>query len=313
MKKIAIASAVAAAMMAGSVSAAGHGVYGNIRVELQSEDSLALDSGKLVFGFVGEEDLGNGMTALYKVEFENDDTDHESTGLSNDRSYVGLKGDFGQVIAGVVGDAAGFACGATDIFVNNSDLACALGVTSNGAVDNAILYTNSFDAFTVALGVTFDGDLGDDPLGTPSTASSQVDGGNPAPGNHTILGFQYDGGMWTVGAQVTDPDGDIPGAESATVIGGSVKIGPGTLGLALGDSGADDDNDATDIAYAMPLGGGTFKIGLSSGDALDAGKGDTTNVQWDTSLSKSVYTGVQYSDPDNADDALIEGWLGYKF
>ena len=312
MKKIAIASAVAAAMISGSASAAE--AYGNIRIELQSQEEMALDSGKLVFGFKGEEDLGNGMSALYHVEFEHDDTDVETTGLSNDRSYVGLKGDWGQVIAGVVGDAAGFACGATDIFVNNSDLACALGVTSNGAVDNAILYTNSFDAFTVALGVTFDGDLGDDPLGLsgPSTATSQVDGGNPAPGNHTIFGFQYDGGMWSVGAQITSPDDDL-GAEDATVIGGSVKIGPGTLGLALGDSGADDDNDATDIAYAMPLGGGTFKIGLSSGDALDAGKGDTTNVQWDTSLSKSVYTGVQYSDPDNADDALIEGWLGYKF
>lgn len=303
MKKLVIASAVSAVLASG-VATADTTFGGNIRLNLQSQGEIGLESGKLVINVNASEDLGNGMTGIAKLEMEHDNADHEQTGWSNDKSYVGLKGDFGQITAGVQGDAAGFACGATDIFVSNSGNACGVGA-ANGSLDNAVVYANNFDAVTLVVGMTFDGSLTSaSPVGPDATQPFGVQG------NHAVIGVNFDGGMFTVGGQITSPDSDL-NADDLMVIGGSVKLGEGTLGLTMGDNGTDD---AMAIAYAMPLAGGTIKVGMDMGDALDTPDGDTTtNLQFDKSLSKAVYTGVQFSSVDGVEDDLIQGWLGYKF
>jgi predicted porin len=305
MKKLVIASAVAAVMASGA-AVADTTMGGNIRLQLQNQGEMALNSNKLTFDVKASEDLGNGMTAIARLELENDDADNETTGWSNDLSYVGLKGSFGQVTAGVQDDAAGFACGATDIFTDNSGEACGVGAV-NGPLDNAVVYVGSFDAVTVVAGLTFDGDL---------ASGDMVDAGptQPLSGNHSVIAVNFDGGMFSVGGQITSPDSEYD-ADDLTVIGGSVKLGEGTLGLTFADNGTDD---AMAVAFAMPLAGGTAKIGMDSGDALDVahgGNGDDTilNVEYDANLGKSAYWGVQYSSPDWAEDDLIQGIIGYKF
>jgi hypothetical protein len=61
----------------------------------------------------------------------------------------------------------------------------------------------------------------------------------------------------------------------------------------------------------MPLAGGSFRIGMDTGE--DAGVADTTHVQFTKSLSKSVYTGVEFASVDGADDDMLAGWIGMKF
>jgi len=306
MKKTAIlATAVATALMAGA-AAAESSVYGNIRLNVQSQDQLAMESGKLIVGFKGSEDLGNGMAAIYHIEMEHDRADNETAGQtwSNDLSFVGLKGDFGQVTLGVQDDAAGFACGATDIFISYTGEVCG-AAASNGPLDNAIVYANTFGDLTFVGGITLDGDL------TATSPSIASDGSNPAPGNHTVVALNYAAGDLQLGFQLTSPDSDL-NIDDWMVVGGSYTMDQFTFGFTLADDG---NETGTELAVAVGLGGGTVKVGLSQGEDI-IGE-DIVNVQYDYNLSKKVYTGVQYSSVDKAvgsdPDDLIQAWLGMKF
>jgi predicted porin len=307
MKKTAIlATAVATALMAGA-AAAESSVYGNIRLNIQSQDQLALESGKLIVGFKGSEDLGNGMAAIYHIEMEHDRADNETGGQTwtNDLSFVGLKGDFGQVTLGVQDDAASFACGQTDIFISNTGVICG-AAASNGPLDNAIVYANTFGDLTFVGGITLDGDL------TATTPSIASDGSNPAPGNHTVVALSYAAGDLQVGFQLTSPDSDL-NIDDWMVVGGSYTMDQFTVGFTLADDGNETGTDLT-VAIAG-VAGGTIKAGIQSGEDL-IGR-DIVNVQYDRNLSKKVYTGVQYSSVDNAagsdPDDLIQAYLGMKF
>jgi predicted porin len=309
MKKLVIASAVAAVMASGSVMA-DTTLGGEVRLKLQNQGETALNSGKLTVKINGSEDLGNGMTGFAYLEMENDSADNEKSGFSNDKSYVGIKGDFGQLTLGAQSDAAGFACGGTDIFTDNSGNTCGVGAY-NGTLDNAVTYVKAINALTFVVGLTFDGDL--------STGEMvDLDAAQPAHGNHTVIALNYDGGMFTVGGQITSPDSDL-NIEDWTVIGGTVKLGGGTLGLTYADNGNDDSNDAVAVAYSMPLAGGTIKVGVDSGDALKSSKKanpdeDTiTNVEFKKSLGKSTYAGVQLSDDARNADTLFQAYMGYNF
>jgi predicted porin len=298
MKKLVIASAVAAVMASGTVLAETT-FGGHIRLELGSNmGETSLDSHKLVFNMKSSEDLGNGMTALAFVEYEHDNADFESTGLHNDKSYVGIKGDFGQLTLGAQGDAAGFACGATDIYTVQSGQACGVGAT-NGTLDNAVVYVKGFNAVTFVLGATFDGNI---------DTGVQQDSAQPAKGNHTVVALNFDGGAFSVGGQITNPDSDVADV-TWTVLGGSVKLGEGTLGLTLSDNGADNDNTASAIAFSMPVAGGTVKVGVDAGDAVD----DTTHLEFVKNLGKSAYAGVEYAGFDVAEDDYLAAFMGYKF
>ncbi len=331
MKKLVIASAVAAVMASGSVMA-DTTLGGEVRLKLQNQGSMALNSGKLTVKINGSEDLGNGMTGLAYLEMENDSADNETDTFHNDKSYVGIKGDFGQLTLGAQGDAAGFACGGTDIFTDNSGNACGVGAT-NGTLDNAVVYVKGIDALTFVLGLTFDGDVKKGEMvdaGAPPTVVADLEawlaGTQPAPGNHSVIALNYAVDAFSVGLQATTPDSDtvdvvegLTGVklETVTVIGGTVKLGEGTLGLTYADNGQSKNNDAMAIAYSMPLAGGTVMIGVDQGDALKGGKNgkeDTiTNLEFKKKLGKSTYAGVQFSDDAREEDSLIQAYMGYNF
>lgn len=82
-------------------------VYGKANVSFQSADEGGKSTTELVsnasrIGFKGKEDLGNGLKAVYKFEYETqiDDGDKKGQTFSQRNIYVGLEGGFGQVIAG---------------------------------------------------------------------------------------------------------------------------------------------------------------------------------------------------------------------
>jgi predicted porin len=287
MKKSPIIAAAIAATIAGSAFAADTTIYGNIRLEVVNQTDLNMDSSKLVVGFKSSEDMGNGMTGFMHMELEHDDANEEVSGWTNDKSYVGLKGDFGQVTLGRQADAAGFACGGTDIFTKVSGQACGAGAI-NGGLDNALVYTGGTGNVTFVLGATLDG--------TQDQA-----------GDNTIIAAKYAADNFSVGFQMTSFD-IVRGGESQSVIGGTYTINEMQIGATLANDG---NESATAIALKMPLAGGSFRIGMDTGE--DAGVADTTHVQFTKSLSKSVYTGVEFASVDGADDDMLAGWIGMKF
>ncbi len=300
MKKLVIASAVAAIMASGTAMA-DTTFGGNARLQLKNQDELDLDSTKLTIDIKSSEDLGNGMTAIARIELEHDDADEKQSGWDNDLSYVGLKGGFGQVTLGVQDDAAGLAgCGMDDQYIYNTGKACGAGAF-NGPLDNAVVYANTLGAMTLVLGATFDG---------------SKTGGNPAAGDHTVVALGYGGDGFNLGVQVTSPDGDL-NLEDQMIIGGDIALGDVTLGLIIADGtgfGAGDTETSTGINVKMPLGGGTFKAGISDTDDLN---GSTyTNLQYEDKLGKTAYWGVQYSAEDNDvtdPDDILALFLGKKF
>jgi len=112
MKKILIATAVAATLMTGSVLAAGPTLYGKIHVSVDSMDNggsstngtkyneTALNSNASRIGVKGSEDVGNGMSVGYLIEWEVDMAgDGRDMNVRNRAIMLNTK-DYGSFLAG---------------------------------------------------------------------------------------------------------------------------------------------------------------------------------------------------------------------
>ncbi|WP_287963533.1 porin [Alcanivorax sp.] len=106
MKKHIIAAAVAAAVAAPAAFAGAPTVYGQINMSVDAGKLNGADQGTLVssnasrVGIKGAEDLGNGLKAIYKMEFGVPVDSTSKPQLSGRNAYVGLAGGFGAVLLG---------------------------------------------------------------------------------------------------------------------------------------------------------------------------------------------------------------------
>ena len=109
MKKSILAIAVVAASVAAPAAMAAPTVYGNIHltiVDRDTNENIDLTSNTSAIGVKGSEDLGDGMKAIYKMEWQVDVADggKESgtgtAGLVKRDQFVGLKGGMGTVKLG---------------------------------------------------------------------------------------------------------------------------------------------------------------------------------------------------------------------
>ncbi|RME58896.1 porin [Candidatus Parcubacteria bacterium] len=106
MKKQIIAVAIAAAVAAPAAMAGAPTVYGQINMSIDSvtDKGVTVNSNASRIGVKGAEDLGNGLKAIYKMEWGvdvaggNGATAKEKLGARN--AYVGLAGGFGAVLLG---------------------------------------------------------------------------------------------------------------------------------------------------------------------------------------------------------------------
>ncbi len=330
----AVAVAVSGGMTMSSSAYAGQsavdGLYGKIRLGVNSAAELDVVSSKLVFGFKGAHDLDNGLEFSYGIEFEHDGADKESPGtgqvtvttgfvtadgtatpasaavstgtgnsLSNDVSYVALSGGFGKVIAGEHADFAGWACSGTDLFTFGTDEACSL--VHDTRIADAVQYRYSSGAINFGFAYVMDGS-----------------GENP-----THVGIQWAGDNFGIGAVLVSA-GDtagygggvgpgIPAGEEGTQIGGHYTFGNITLGVTIADNGQPTAEDATSVALQIPLAGGNFAILSTTGDALDTIAGDSIDVEWAKSLGGGAYWGLQFIDDDLASDSEFIAYLGINF
>lgn len=166
MSKKLLAAAIAAALAPAAVMAEASNVtiYGRIDYGFMSRGgdsgaaSQAGRTGRLNdfedgiggtnrFGFRGNEDLGNGLKAIYEFEFGfSGDTGASFGGTTNRHSWVGLEGAFGTVLGGRVDGARYSFVGQYDPFKNQTvaNAGSLFGVTSGlgqaDRADNAIVY-----------------------------------------------------------------------------------------------------------------------------------------------------------------------------
>jgi len=111
MKKRFLIAAMAAAMVSPIAAHANATVYGNLHLSIDSfednsattadESNLNMNSNTSAIGVKGSEDLGGGMSAIYKVEFEIE-PDQRNNSITDRDQWIGLKSAMGTVKFGTM-------------------------------------------------------------------------------------------------------------------------------------------------------------------------------------------------------------------
>ena len=348
MKKTIISLAVAAGMAASSAAIAAPSVtvYGLMNLSIDSPDndtaagvantdSLTMKSQTSAIGVKGSEDLGDGMKAFYKAEYQfNAD---QATGFSGRDQYVGLKGGMGTVKFGAAATNYKQKGSAVDpMFRTSLEGRGALNMQSSlhggsghrlaGRSSDMLQYSSpKMGGMQLVINTTF--------------ADDNTTGAAPTDIDETIgVGFRYEAKAFSVYVDMIDvawednpetgpgnADGDdVVMSESATKIGGTFKTGPIKLGIQLEQTedliGADymmvsanysiDKNNAVYFAY------GTM------GDSKGATTADGTSsfaLMYNHNMSKATNLYVGYGarsedDTVNEDDySVLTAGMRVKF
>ncbi|WP_053909716.1 porin [Pseudoalteromonas sp. SW0106-04] len=133
-------------------------IYGKANVTVQSSDEgegsfTEIKSNASRLGFKGSEGIADGLDVVYKLEFQVDLSDADSKGdkdnITARNQYVGLKGNFGQIVIGRNDTALKQSQGKVDLF---SDLEGDIKNVFKGEnrLGDSVTYTsNSLNGFKV--------------------------------------------------------------------------------------------------------------------------------------------------------------------
>ena len=241
MKKSLVALAVAAAVPAFAQAQTSIQLIGSVDVAVESLNKEASSSGKSDLqindgiwggsrvGIVGSEDLGNGLKAIFNLEYRaRADTGRlaNSTRFWQGQSWVGLDGGFGTIKLGRQAVALSYAIEAGDLtgqswYYSSDALA---GYTSKR--DNSISYaTPSLGGFKLYAG-----------YGAGESEATNVAAGDVAKqGDYYSVAGVGDWGAFTFGVGYLSVDGGkINNVKRTNELGASIgtKIGPFGAGLA---------------------------------------------------------------------------------
>ncbi len=284
MKKQLVSLAVAAALVSPLAAQAGTQIYGKLHVSIDDrlDDSDATDGWDVVsrasrLGFKGSEDLGNGLKAIWKLEFQiaMADSDGVITGESGNtlvkarNMYVGFAGGWGTFLYGRHDTPYKISTGRLDKFVDTlADYNGSLGPGFQDIrADNAIAYISpSFAGLTIAAAIVAPGNHAnseaDGLADTYSIAAMYSNGPLYLAAayenlDQDLLGVSDDADKWRIGAGFTLGAFDIGAIyedqqDVATIwqIQASFAMGNNVIKAAYGQNDS-DTTDNTDNSYAI--------------------------------------------------------------
>ena len=340
MNKKLIALAVGAAIAAPMSAQAGATLYGHLAADLSSEsvdtvggptgtdghllqggggrfeDGVGVDDNKRGrLGVKGNYDLGGGLKAIYRFEWQVDTTEAD-VGDGTRNAFVGLKGSFGTIKIGSLKTPYKYMGGVKyDPFVTTE-----LEARRYGGMTTTKFGSNSF--FARAVG--YERKIGGGKLwivyvpdeGNESALGPNNNGGNNgvnASGDYS-LGYMFKGKgyEWFI---ATAKDADIDNNTTdplntnytftALKVGGKYKSGPHVLKLqyeTTTEEGAAGDQDGTLIflGYEMKMGKNTFVAQYSTGTVERSGSPDQDNTYLAVGVvhkfNKKTRLWVGYSD-----------------
>ncbi|MEJ2619891.1 MAG: porin [Candidatus Thiodiazotropha sp.] len=303
MKKV-LSLAIAAALVAPAAAMADATIYGKVRQSLDivdfsdagGDDEIQINDRTSRLGVKGSEDLGNGLTGVYKIEYgvkisTNDVSGKEGNefagngGLSARNAFVGLAGGFGTFVIGRHDTPLKISTGSLDYF-------------GDTAVDNNLGYTENL------LDLRADGTVAyiSPAMGGLTAAIALVPGENTT----EVEGEEADGltDAYSIALMYSNFGVFASFAyESASV---ETTVHPGELSAAdlaaLGASSEDHDNMRFGIGYSHDM----FKVGFIY-DTIENTLDDSTSMM----LNGSVKAGpgnikAKYFKVDS-DDSLGGG------
>ena len=332
-----MAIGIAAALAAPFVAQAGVEVYGDARMSVDFADNgdnnanmekskASVSSNGSYLGFRGDEDLGNGLSAMYQLETNVDwDTGQAFNGMRP--TNVGIGGSFGAVLAGTFDTPYMTATDRYDIFADTqADYNAIMGAYGSSQiydsrVANTLVYaTPNLSGFTGEVAYVLSQALGSDNL--PMTKSAGKKDAYSLSGNYDNGPLSLAVAYQLVSKQgLTKTGGSGPDDITGWKVGGSYTIMDATT-LALIFENLDMGGDAKDrnalyFNVAHKMGDTTLKLAYANADKCggNASICDKTGAQQisvgvSQSLTKAtevyaLYT--QVSNDNNADYGLVYG------
>ncbi|MCW8957268.1 MAG: porin [Gammaproteobacteria bacterium] len=299
MKKRFLAIAIAAGLASPFAANADTSVYGRVHVSLDNIETgggaptgtdaeFDFSDRKSAFGVKGSEDLGDGMSAIYKVEWSFDPTDGGAIG-TRDR-WVGLKGGMGTVTIGTVTSSYKKTMAIMDPFWHTAGEGRAINSTSdlgNGLGNDRGRMTNAVQYHSPKMG------------GMQAVVNISMDGG--AGDKNTGLGLRYETkGLFAFFDYVKmDDTTTYVVGESAMKFGAKYTMDALTVGLTL-----EQTEDLTGFDYTNLM--ATYALNANDTLAMTYGSGaHITNAAFDTdsivlgyihSMSKRTSVYAAYAD-----------------
>ena len=313
MKKRFLAIAIAAGLASPFAANADATVFGKMNISVGTidtgdtggVDNFQVRSHASRLGFKGEEDLGNGLTAKFHLEYEVDpDSDNANTttisgvslsdggtaGIKRRNQWVGLKGGFGEVRVGRHDTPLKMAQGKFDQFNDmDGDIKGALSISKGELrVDNAIAYLNKFG--DVSVGVALVPGEGDGVTGGDGIADT------------TSIAVMYSAGPAFVSLAMDqyDDTGLTNGKDGLMRLTGTYMMGKMQFGLMFEQEsakGTANEQDMMAFSFGMGMGKDKVKFQYVNGDN-DATEKTMMSLGYDFGLSKRTTAYVSYNDGD---------------
>lgn len=303
-----ILSTVIAGMIAGTMAVAANAdvsLYGQVDLSLDAVDTdntdagakgddINMNSNKSRIGIKGSEDLGNGLNAIFQLEYEIDpsgtDTAAQNLSTGGRDQWLGLEGGFGKVRFGTMSTQYKSTGKSVDPMWDtafdsrNTGLASGLhsgaGSNGEGRTTNAIGFdTANYSGFSAGATYSFD------------DACPQGTVGPCADDDAYSLGAKYSNGpILAFVDYVTSDKGD---ADDATKIGGSYNFGDAAVygayefdgGMISSRGGAGNSVEDADLWQI----GGSYTMGSAMLYA-GYGQGDDNNVVADGDQGYNAWT-----------------------
>ncbi len=312
MKKRFLAIAIAAGLASPFAANADATVYGKINLSVGTvdegnfgDDNWQVRSHASRLGVKGSEDLGNGLSATYKLEY-GVSPDEGATGqngggdggLSRRNQYVGLKGGFGEIRVGRHDTPLKMSQGKWDQF---NDMDGDLGNISGGEnrLDNVVAYLNKVGNVKFAVAIV------------PGEGDGQTTGGDGISDTISAMGAYSSGPLYVALAfdsydDTTGGIADSEGFEDRTRLTAIYKMGKMQFGFIWEDSGAvtgGEDADGYGLNFAMGMGKNKVKFQYITGEDDADNEATLMSLGYDWGLSKRTTAYVSYNDYEAEDAA----------
>lgn len=309
MNKKIVAIAIAAVLAAPMALQAAPTVYGKMNLSLEKDNNLedgkwSMEQNNSNLGVKGSEDLGNGLSAVYKVEFglggaTGGAIGGDDTVITPRNTYVGFAGGFGTALMGRHDTPYKIAADSIDPFANTTADQSRMYNGAERRLSDVVAYISpSFSGLTLAGAVAL------------AEAAGADHEGNDLTDIMSLAAMYSNGPIYASVGYETISDDLLAETETLTRLGASYDLGTIKLGLVYGMAanigGVKDLESTTVSGYATASFGNTalklavaqYTVELNSFD--DSNQAVTVGL--DHNLSKATKVFAIYDSFNQGDD-----------
>ena len=282
-------------------------IYGKANLSVQSSDEgegsfTEVKSNASRIGFKGTHDLSDGLEVVYKAEFQVDLDGDSSKGdsITDRNQYVGLRGNFGEVLLGKNDTVLKQSQGKVDLFSDlNADIK-SLWKGENRMSDTITYKSPKFNG--LQLGVTY---VAEDSVdGEDSSSIALFYGDKKLKKSKVFASVAFDSDMKGYDTTRATIQGKVAGFTLGAIYHTQEKI----------ESGAELDGFLVSAKYGLDKVTLKAQLQTANADGGDDKSGFTLGADYKLAKSTKLYTFYTTFDMDSeADEDYLAAGIEYKF